>query len=260
MIDLHSHILPGIDDGATSLEVSLEMARMAVADGVHTMACTPHIYPGLYMNDAQGIARARQQLQIELEREGVELKLVDGADVHLVPGLVEGLRGGGIPTLNGSRYVLLEPSHHVRPPRLEETVFDLVVSGYTPMITHPERLTWIEDHHEVFGRLVRQGAWLQVTGGALSGQFGKRAQYWGERLLGEGLVHILASDAHTTGRRSPGLSKARAVAERLMGVDEARRLVLDRPQAILSDLPPSQVPPPPEAAPQRGWFQRLFQR
>lgn len=260
MIDLHSHILPGVDDGATSLEVSLEMARIAVADGVHTMACTPHIYPGLYMNDAPGIARAREQLQGELQRAAIALKLVDGADVHLVPGLVERLRAGAVPTLNGSRYLLLEPSHHVRPPRLEETVFDLVVSGYTPVITHPERLTWIEDHHAVFGRLVRQGAWLQVTGGALAGLFGKRAQYWGERLLGEGLVHLLASDAHTTGRRSPGLSKARAVAERLMGVDEARRLVLDRPQAILADVPPSEVPPPPEAAPQRGWLQRLFQR
>ena len=260
MIDLHSHILPGIDDGASSLEMSLEMARMAVADGVHTMACTPHIYPGLYMNDAQGIRRARERLQAALDLYRIALTLVDGADVHLVPGLLEGLRAGVIPTLHGSRYVLLEPSHHVRPPRLEESVFELVAAGYTPVITHPERLVWIEDHYEVFARLVRQGAWMQVTGGALTGQFGKRARYWGERLLGEGLVHLLASDAHTTGRRSPGLSQARAVAEHLVGAEEAHRLVLDRPQAILSDLPPSRVPPPPDAAPQRVWFKRLFQR
>jgi hypothetical protein len=94
MIDLHSHILPGIDDGATSLEMSLDMARMAVADGVHTMACTPHIYPGLYLNDAQGISRARQQLQAALDVYRIALTLVDGADVHLVPGLLEGLRAG----------------------------------------------------------------------------------------------------------------------------------------------------------------------
>jgi hypothetical protein len=110
MIDLHSHILPGIDDGATSLEMSLDMARMAVADGVHTMACTPHIYPGLYLNDAQGISRARQQLQAALDVYRIALTLVDGADVHLVPGLLEGLRAGAVPTLHGSRYVLLEPS------------------------------------------------------------------------------------------------------------------------------------------------------
>jgi protein-tyrosine phosphatase len=133
MIDLHSHILPGIDDGATSLEVSLDMARMAVADGVHTMACTPHIYPGLYLNDAQGISRARQQLQAALDVYRIALTLVDGADVHLVPGLLEGLRAGRVPTLHGSRYVLLEPSHHVRPPRFEESVFELVAAGYTPV-------------------------------------------------------------------------------------------------------------------------------
>ena len=147
MIDLHSHLLPGIDDGATSLEMSLDMARQAVADGVHTMACTPHIYPGLYQNDANGITRACHQLQAALDVYGIALTLVSGADVHLVPGLLDGLRAGTVPTLHGSRYVLLEPSHRVRPPRFEESVFELVAAGYTPVITHPERLTWIEDHY-----------------------------------------------------------------------------------------------------------------
>ena len=96
MIDLHSHILPGIDDGARPLDVSLDMARMAVADGMHTMACTPHIYPGLYLNDAQGIGRARQRCRRHSTCTGIALTLVDGADVHLVPGLLEGsARGHG---------------------------------------------------------------------------------------------------------------------------------------------------------------------
>src|SRR5438067_6166293 len=107
MIDLHSHILPGIDDGSKSLAMSLDMARIAVADGIHTMACTPHIYPGLYMNDAAGIRSACDALQAELDARQIPLKLTTGADVHLVPGLVEGLRAGRIPSLNGSRYLLL---------------------------------------------------------------------------------------------------------------------------------------------------------
>jgi tyrosine-protein phosphatase YwqE len=174
VIDLHSHILPGIDDGAPTLEVSLEMARIAVADGIHTMACTPHIYPGMYMNDGPGIERARAALQAELDRAGIALRLVTGADVHLVPGLLPQIRAGQVPTLNGSRYLLLEPSHTVAPPRFEDSVFNLVASGYTPVITHPERLTWVEDHYPVFRRLVQQGAWMQVTAGALTGVFGKR--------------------------------------------------------------------------------------
>jgi protein-tyrosine phosphatase len=260
MIDLHSHILPGIDDGAKTLDVSLEMARMAVADGIHTMACTPHIYPGLYMNDAPGIDQAREALQAELDQRGIALRLVVGADVHLVPGLLDGLRAGRVPTLHGSRYVLLEPSHHVMPPRFEESVFELVAAGYTPVITHPERLVWIEDHYDVFLRLVRQGAWMQVTAGALTGMFGPRAKYWGEKFLGEGQTHLLATDAHSSGRRIPRLSEARAVAERLLGPAEATRLVLDRPQAILDDIAPSQVPAPPELAPRQGWLQRLLLR
>jgi protein-tyrosine phosphatase len=260
MIDLHSHILPGIDDGAKTLEVSLEMARMAVADGIHTMACTPHIYPGLYGNDASGIGLARDRLQAELDARGIALRLVVGADVHLVPGLLDGLRAGRVPTLHGSRYVLLEPSHHVKPPRFEEAVFELVAAGYTPVITHPERLVWIEDHYDVFLRLIRQGAWMQLTAGALTGLFGARARYWGEKFLGEGHTHLLATDAHSSGRRVPRLSEARAVAERLLGAAEATRLVLERPQAILDDIAPSQVPALPQAAPRPGWLQRVVLR
>ena len=207
MIDLHSHILPGIDDGAPTLEVSLEMARQAVADGIETMACTPHIYPGLYLNDALGIKAARDALQAELSAQDIPLRLVTGADVHLVPGLLEGVRAGQVPTLNGTRYLLLEPSHHVAPPRFEETVFQLVAAGYTPVITHPERLTWIETHHDVFVQMIRQGAWMQVTAGALTGIFGTRAKYWAERFVGEGHTHILATDAHSSKRRRPCLSK-----------------------------------------------------
>jgi len=258
MIDLHSHILPGIDDGAKNLDISLEMARLAVADGIHTMACTPHIYPGLYMNNAQGIALARDALQAELDAQGIALRLVIGADVHLVPNLLAGLRAGHIPTLNGSRYMLLEPSHHVAPPRFEESVFELVAAGYTPVITHPERLTWIETHYKVFVGMSRQGAWIQVTAGALTGMFGPRAQYWGEKFIGEGHTHILATDTHSSGRRLPCLSAGLAVAERLLGPVEAARLVVERPQAILDDVSPGAVAPLVERVPPRGWLARLF--
>ena len=257
MIDLHSHILPGIDDGAKTLEDALEMARLAVEDGIHTMACTPHIYPGMYMNDGPGITAARDALQQALVAQGIGLKLVVGADVHLVPGLIEGLRSGQVPTLNGSRYFLLEPSHTTPPPRFEEAVFNLVASGYTPVITHPERLMWIENHYPVFLRLIEQGAWMQVTAGALTGVFGRRAKYWGERFVGEGHTHILASDAHSTTRRKPQLGAALAVVERLLGQQEASNMVLARPQAVLDNLPPLQAPPlPQKVAPKPGFWQK----
>lgn len=261
MIDLHCHILPGIDDGSRNLEMSLEMARMAVADGITLTACTPHIYPGLYMNDAAGIAAARAELQRALDEHGIPLKLTTGADVHLVPGLLQGLRGGTVPTLHGTRYLLLEPSHHVAPPHFQESVFQLVAAGYVPVITHPERLTWIEDHYPVFADLVRQGAWMQLTSGSLMGLFGPRAKYWSERFLGDGLTHILATDAHSTGRRSPQMAQARELAARIVGAEESQRLVRGRQEQMLRNDPPSAVPPPPEGALRRGgWLRKLFGR
>jgi protein-tyrosine phosphatase len=264
MIDLHSHLLPGIDDGARTLDDSLTMAQIAVSDGIRTMACTPHIYPGMYMNDGPGIERARAALQAELDQRGIALQLVTGADVHLVPGLVQGLRSGAVPTLNGSSYLLLEPSHTLPPPRFEDTVFSLVAAGYTPIITHPERLTWVDKHYPVFLRLIEHGAWMQVTAGALTGMFGARAQYWGERFIGEGHTHLLASDAHSPRRRTPELSAAHEIARGLVGEQEARRLVQQRPQAVLDNAPPGLHPLPSGARLGRSawpsWWPRLLSR
>ena len=260
MIDLHSHILPGIDDGSTSLEMSLAMARIAVADGIRVMACTPHIYPGLYMNTAASIRSARDALQAALDEQGIALQLTTGADVHLVPGILDGLRAGTVPSLHRTRYVLLEPSHHVAPPRFAESVFQLIGAGYVPVITHPERLTWIEDGgFDVMVGLVRSGAWMQLTAASLTGLFGPRPKYWGERFLGEGLTHILASDAHSSTRRVPVISEGRAVAEKLLGAKEALLLVQGRPRQLLANLPPSRTTPLPagKPAPRRGWRRLL---
>lgn len=261
MIDLHSHILPGLDDGAQSLAVALQMARIASGDGIRVMACTPHIYPGVYANQKAAIFRAREALQAQLDQAGIALRLVTGADVHLVPGVFEGLRAGAIPSLHETRYVLLEPSHSVAPPRFAESVFELVTAGYVPVITHPERLAWIADHYHVLAGLTRQGAWLQVTAGSLTGVFGPGPKYWAERLLADGLTHILATDAHSAGRRAPVLSEARQVAEKLLGAAEAQQLVQGRQQVILDNLPPSQaasLPAPKLAA--RGRWRALLPR
>jgi protein-tyrosine phosphatase len=245
MIDLHSHILPGIDDGSPDLATSLKMARQAVNGGTNIMACTPHIYPGMYMNDATGIVAGIQLLQMVLDHAGIALKLVQGADVHLVPDVLEGLKSGRIPTLNGSRYFLLEPSHHVAPPRFEDSVFSMMAAGYVPVITHPERLVWIETHYPKFVSLVHQGAWMQVTAGAILGKFGKRARYWSERMLDEGLVHIVSSDAHTTGMRNPNMADAREALVRRLGEGAANQLLLERPAAILLNTPVHEVLPVP---------------
>lgn len=262
MIDLHSHILPGIDDGATDLAMSIEMARMAVADGIRVMACTPHIYPGLYDNDGAGIRKAIAALQAELDREGIALQLVEGADVHLAPGLLQDVQGGRIPTLAGSRYLLLEPPHHVAPPRFEDVLFELLAAGIVPVITHPERLSWVEQHYDLFVRAASRGVFLQITAGALTGRFGKRVRYWGDRFVGEGHAHMIATDAHHPRRRPPLLAEAREAAARLVGTEEAVHLVTTRPAGIVANAPAVTLPPlPAPAKPARaGLLRRLIGR
>jgi len=267
MIDLHCHLLPGVDDGAVDLPASLAMARIAVADGIKVVACTPHIYPGMYENTGPAIRRAVAELQSRLDEAAIPLRLTYGADTHITPDLVAGLRAGRVPTLHDSRYFLLEPPHHVAPPLLAETVFDLLAAGYVPVITHPERLNWIEDRYEILVELARQGAWLQVTAGSLTGRFGPAACYWAERLLDEGWVHILATDAHGVNRRPPLLAEGQRAAERWLGVEEAVCLVEKRPKGILNNVEPEQLPRVPALVAATvpvhsggSWLRRLFGR
>ena len=249
MIDLHCHILPGIDDGSKDDATSLAMARIAADDGIRTLACTPHIYPGLYENDANGIRARVASLQGKLDAAGIALKLTFGADAHLTPELLGRVRNGTAPTLHGGRYFLLEPSHHVAPPRFDESVFNFTMAGYVPLITHPERLSWIEGKYAVFEALARSGAWIQITAGSLTGRFGSIAQYWAERMLDDGIVHVIATDAHGVKHRAPLLAEGMLAAERWVGKEEARRLVFDRPQAVLDNLPPGEVAPAPAFKP-----------
>lgn len=266
MIDLHCHLLPAIDDGARDLATALAMARIAVEDGISLTACTPHIYPGLYANTGAQIRDDVERLRQELAAADIPLTLSYGADIQMVPELLSGLRSGVMPTLNGSRYFLFEPPHHTVPVGFSSLVFEVLASGYVPVITHPERLTWLDDEHfDWFVEAAHRGAWIQVTAGALTGRFGSRARYWGERFLDAGMVHLLATDAHETQHRPPRLAEGRAAAEQWVGAEEAERLVSTRPRAIIDNLDPSTVRPPPGAdrehrgkGRKKGWLAALF--
>jgi len=263
LIDLHCHLLPGLDDGAKDLNAALAMARMAAADGITTAACTPHILPGVYNNSGPAIIAATARLQHEIDQAGIPLQLVSGADVHIAPDLTVRLAGGQALTINRSRYLLLEPPHHVLPPRMEDHIFGLQTAGYVPIITHPERLSWTEKHYPLIQRLVYSGNLMQLTAGSLMGRFGRRAQYWAERMLDDGLCHLLATDAHDPQQRAPQLSDAREFVARRLGAEEASKLVLGRPHAILANANPIELPPPPGApvpAPTRSTWGSFFKR
>jgi protein-tyrosine phosphatase len=244
MYDLHCHLLPSIDDGASDLDVALEMARMQVDQGVKVVACTPHILPGLYHNTGPDIKLRVKSLSEELSAQGIDLQIVAGADNHVTPQFVQLLQQGHLLAIGASRYVLVEPPHHIAPARLEDVFFELLVAGYVPILTHPERLTWIEAKYDVMTKLADSGVWMQITSGSLLGRFGKRAKYWAERMICEGRVHILASDAHDCERRPPDLGRGQRAAHRLVGAAEAQLLVATRPAAVLQDLDRTMIQAP----------------
>lgn len=233
MIDLHSHLLPEIDDGAADLETSLRMARMAVADGIRIMACTPHIAPPVYDNAPADIIRRTRDLQTELDRNGIDLKLLSGADIHVRVDLLSLLKKTPSACLQGTKFFLFEPPHTVLPPNLEQFCRSVIAGGFTPILTHPERLTWIEQHYDVVCALDKAGAVVQLTAGSITGTFGKRAQYWSERMLDEGRVDIIATDAHNLRGRPPLLSPARDQISKRLGDDAAQRMTVSNPARIL---------------------------
>ncbi|MGF7160639.1 protein-tyrosine phosphatase [Rhodoligotrophos appendicifer] len=262
MIDLHSHILPGIDDGSPTLATSIEMARMAVDDGITHMVCTPHIMPGVFENTTSTIEQATEHLRYELLNRDIPLELYVGADVHIAPNLPERLAFGDVPTLNGTRYFLFEPPHHVLPPRIGDLVARLMRQGFVPVLTHPERMTWIETHYEMVVQLNDLGCLLQLTAESITGAFGRAARINSEKLLAEGRVAVVATDAHGTKARRPCLSRARAGLATLVGEEEADNMVIFRPAAILADEPMPQICRPEKAqksGPERqGVLDRLF--
>jgi len=247
LLDLHCHLLPGIDDGARDLETALAMARMAAADGITAVACTPHIMPGVYNNNGPAIRKAIEQLQRAVADAGIPIRLLTGADVHVAPDLASQLRDGWALTINNSRYFLLEPPHHVLPPRLEDHIFSLQTAGYVPILTHPERLSWLDQHYDLIKRLVYSDVLMQLTAGSLTGRFGRRTRYWAERMLDEGYCHLLATDAHDPVQRAPLLAEARDHAARRLGPEQATHLVLTRPLGIVNDCSPAELPQPAAA-------------
>jgi protein-tyrosine phosphatase len=258
LIDLHCHLLPGVDDGSKNLAMSLDMARMACADGITTIVCTPHILPTVYENKGPEIKAAVTLLQQALSLADIPLRLLSGADVHIVPDLVAGLNDGRILTLAESRYLLLEPPHHVMPRQFDDCIFRLQSAGYVAILTHPERLSWIEPQYVLIRRIVHRGLWIQLTAGSLTGRFGPGPRYWAERMLDEGLCHVMATDAHNTSTRPPHLAKAQAMVEQRLGVAEAANIFRIRPRGVLDNVSPAKLPPLPaddlsEQPVQSGW-------
>ncbi len=207
LVDLHCHILPGIDDGSPSLDASLELAEQAVADGIRYILATPHHMDRHYLNHAVNVKQAVADFQNELNLRDIQLTVFPGQEVHLNGQLMDHLDDLlGIDT--GRNYLLLELPHEMVPSYLDELIFQLSCEGITPVIAHPERNAQIIAEPQRLYELVEQGVLAQVTATSLVGTFGEQVQRTANEFVKCWLVQVVASDAHTLKNRGFAMTKA----------------------------------------------------
>ncbi len=259
MIDIHCHILPGLDDGSSDINESLGMAKMALSDNITHIVATPHTLNGFFENDPKKIERHLEYLNSQLIRHSINVNLYGGAEVHLCSDMAQKIENGVISTINNSKYCLLEFPNYSLPPGYQDEIFGLTITGITPVIVHPERLPIFHYDLSVLYKLISMGCVVQITAQSITGGFGKAAMKLSHQMLKRRLAHIIATDAHSLMHRPPILSTAVNMAAKILkDNEEAESMVVSRPRAILDGTGLDIPEPVPER--KKKWFPRFFSK
>lgn len=238
MIDLHCHILPGLDDGAQNLEEAVAMAKAAEEDGIEKIVATPHLFrDDFFFEDLSIIEEKREELVQTLKNNHIKVEILAGAEVHISHNLIDEIRKNRrFLVLDKSSYMFVEfPPEHVYS-GVKELFFELMSEGITPIIAHPERNSFFFHHPTLLYELIQMGGLAQANSGSFSGMFGREVEEAVFRFLKLNLIHFIGSDGHNRHSKVPKLSEAVKRIEALIGEGRAKALVKDNPQAVLDDL------------------------
>ena len=262
MLDIHSHILWGLDDGSQDLDTSIGLARMAADKGTTSIFATPHVLASAQHIPWETITAKTAQLNAELQKQGINLTVYPGAELEMNWDMVDLIKDGSSDyCLAGSDYLLVELPFQMIPPYADEFIYQMQLRGKNPIIAHPARHMKLMAHPEIIRKWLDKGVLLQCNGGSFTGYFGHHVQANAQMLLRNNIVHFIGSDAHRLEGRNTDLTGAKAEIERLRGAAVAEELTQTNPQQILDNkiIIPT-VPKTIETdTEKKGFWSRLFQ-
>lgn len=263
MIDIHHHLLWGMDDGASNVETSVAMARIAAEEGISHVVCSPHAN-GTYTYEPRVIAEKIVELQRLLDRNGIAVKLGHGCDFHMsYENIEEAKLNPAKYSINGLGYILVELPDYGISPGLTEVFYQMQLAGLTPILTHPERNATLQSDQVRLVDWLRGGVLIQVTASSVVGRMGRRAESMAHDLLANRWVHFLATDAHNITSRPPKMREAFELVAKKYGPDYAHLLCISNPLAAFMGKPmPPQLEPLNlyENLKEKSWWQRLMGR
>lgn len=234
-VDLHCHILPGVDDGAKNETISHRMLEMAVADGIGQIVVTPHYKANRHNESKEKIVQLVQEAQQWLDAQGYALKLYTGNEIKYFHGMTNLLKEQKICTLADSFYILLEFTPEDDYSYIRHGVKEALAAGFYPVVAHIERYQTLCSHTEYVEELVDMGAYMQVNAASIEGKLGFVTKHKVLKWIKNGLVHFVASDAHSDENRIPGLSKSAQIVEKKCGSEAVQELFHDNQQKIIEN-------------------------
>lgn len=233
LIDMHCHIIPGVDDGAGSKKDVSEMLLMEYKSGVRKIILTPHYRKGMFEADEQEVGNGLKDVRRIIQELGIEMEVFLGCEYHANSDMIREVSEYERFRMNGTRYVLVEFSSQHNFAKIRNWIYELVKAGLEPIIAHVERCPAVTEKKELVEELVELGAWIQVDTGAILGEDGWRVKTISRKLLKEELVHFIGSDAHDSQKRRPNLEECYSYVAKKVGDQYAQELFFDNPRVLL---------------------------
>lgn len=235
MIDIHCHILPRVDDGSESMDMSIQMARIYLKNGIREIIATPHYIDGIKNKSKKENQTSLKEFKRELEKQDLNLKVYLGHEVLVSPEIIDALDRGEIASLNDSRYVLMELPMLDIPRYTEDMIYELGIRGYVPIIAHPERNLKIMEDPNILFKWIQMGALGQLNLPSLEGRYGKKAEETGKILVKNNMIHFLGTDSHGDKNRSPRIDRSIEILRTLLTEEKFNKISFENAKDLIEN-------------------------